>query len=714
VTGVAGLMDLRMNLTGSGAPEELQLVAASASLFPMLGVDAAIGRTLDAGDDRVEADRAIVLSHAFWKRRFGGDPRIVGRTILLDDRSYAVRGVLPPAFTMLPPSSVFPASVDGWVALAQHAVARARDVRYLHAVARLAPGATIERAQREMAALAASYARDFPQAYRPSAWNFTVLPFHDDVVRQTKPVLIALGAIVAIVFAIACVNVANLLLVRGEGRRRELMVRVALGAGPGRLIRLLFAEALMLATAGCALGIGLAAAVPSFVARIDAQAFPGLTGVSVDGRLVAFAFVLFAAVTAGFAVVPVLDAFRAREAAAVDRALGRSARSATLGRTLAAAQIALASVALVSTALLVRTVITLQQVPTGIDPRGVLTFRVTLPPGYATGTDMAAFFIRATERMAQLPGVTAAGAVTQLPMSGASLGSSFRAWSDPNGRALDADLRGATPEYFSAMGMTLVAGRGILPSDTRDSAPVAIVDRAFARTLRPDGNVIGQRIRWIRQPDSAIEIVGIVADVRHRGPSAPARDTVYRPTTQYARSAMTFVVRSSASPLAVVGPAAGILRGIDPKQPMADVETMDAIVGRAVARPRLSAALAAALGFIALIVSVVGVYAVLSYGVSQRVKEFGVRIALGARPVSIVRLVAQEGAAVTIAGLAVGLVLAPTATQALNAALYGVGPTDPVAFAAAAAVLCAAAAVACLLPALRASQADPMRVLRDS
>jgi predicted permease len=586
-------------------------------------------------------------------------------------------------------------------------------VRYLHAIGRLAPGASAESAAREASALAAAYARNYPQTYRPSAWTFAVVPFHDDVVRQARPVLLALSAIVGIVFAIACVNVANLLLARGEQRRRELLVRVALGAGAASLVRLLFAEALVLASAGCGLGMTVALLVPPLVARLDAQAFPGLTGAMLDRRMYGFGLAVFAAVAALFSLVPAVDALRARDAATVDRAAGRSRRSAAIGRTLASAQIALACVALVSTALLVRTVARLQQVETGVDPRGVLTFRVTLPASYATGRDLAAFFARATERLQQLPGVRTVGAVTQLPMSGASLGSAFQLWADPMTAMVDADLRGATAQYFSALGVPLIAGRGFVEADDPNHSSVAIVDRAFARRLRPDGNVLGQRIRWVRRPDEPIEIVGIVGDVRHRGPAAAAKETVYRPAAQYARSSMTFVVRADRSPLALADAAAAAIHAIDPKQPTADVAAMQNVVDRAVARPRLSAALAAVLGLIALAVSVVGVYGVLSYGASQRVKEFAVRMALGARPASIVGLVAREGVLVTAVGLGAGFVIAPTAAQALSAALYGIGPTDRIAYAAAGLVLASAAAIASLVPARRACRTDPMRVLRQ-
>ena len=710
---VAGLMDLRMNLTGGGPPEEAQIVAASGTLFHLLGVEAAIGRTFDPEDDRVGAAPVIVLSEAFWRRRFGADPGVVGTSLLLDGHSYRVRGILPAGFTVLPPSSVFPASVDAWVPLAPHAPSRQRDVRYLHAVGRLAPGRTLADAAQELEALSASYARTYPQAYQPSPWRFTIVRFQADVVRQARPALLALGTIVIVVFAIACVNVANLLLARAERRRRELVVRVALGARPGRLVQLLFAEALVLGGSGCALGSALAVSVPRLVATVDPAAFPGLAaGPLVDWRLLAFAVSLMAAVVLWFSLVPVIDAFKAADASAVDRAVGPSPMSAAIGRALAAFQIGLASIALVATVLLVRTVIKLQEVPTGVAARGAVTFRVTLPSSY-TGNAASTFFERAADRLGQLHEVTAAGAVTQLPMSGASLGSTFQTWTDSNGRPSDADLRGATEGYFAAIGIPIVAGRGFRVTDAADHQSVAIVDRAFARRLRPDGDVVGLKIRWMRRPDDPIEIVGVAGDVRHRGPASAARETVYRPARQYARNSMTFVLRGIGDADALVPSAASVIHELDPKQPLADVTPWSGSSNGRWRAPGWRRALAVGLGALALVVAVVGVYGVLSYRVSQRVREFAVRVALGARPWSIRRLVLREGALVMGGGIAVGLSLAPAATQALNAVVFGVDTTDPVAYVSSAAVLAFTTAAACLVPANKAGRSDPMAVLRN-
>jgi putative ABC transport system permease protein len=320
---------------------------------------------------------------------------------------------------------------------------------------------------------------------------------------------------------------------------------------------------------------------------------------------------------------------------------------------------------------------------------------------------------QATDRLRQMPGVRAVGAITQLPMSGASLGSVFEMPERDTTRHLDADLRGVTPDYFAVMHMPIMDGRVLTAADTGGRSSIAVVDRSFARRLRPDGNVVGMRIRWIRRPDDPIEIVGIVGDIRHRGLAEDARATVYRPYTQYARGAMTFVVRTGITPSSLAGAASAAIQSIDPAQPLADVAPMEAVVGHPLARPRLSALLASALGLLALVVSAVGVYGVLSYGVSQRVREFAVRLALGARPGQVLSLVLREGVLVTLAGLAIGFALGPVAARTLAAALFNVGPTDAIAYAAAACVLATAATFACYIPARRASRSDPMSVLRS-
>ena len=712
-SAVAGMTDLRMNLTGAGEPEEVQIVAASATLFPLLGAQAALGSTLAPADDEVGATSSIVLGDSLWRRRFAADPSVVGRMIQLDRRGYGVRGVLRAAFAVLPPSSVFPARVDAWVALRPHAVARGRDVRYLHVVARLAPNVTVDEARSEGIALGAAYARAFPRIYTPSAWSFSVVGFQADVVRQARPVLVALGAIVAVVLAIACVNVANLLLARGERRRRELMVRVALGASPARLVRLLFAEGVVLSLAGCGIGALLALAVPRTIAVLDPGALPRIDGRFVDARLLLFVMVLLGGGAVLFARVPAVDALRARDAASVDRALGRSPRAAGVGRALAVTQIALAALALVATAMLTETIVRLQQVPTGLDPRGVLTFRVTLPSSARTAPEIAAFFTRAADRLRDISGVIEAGAITQLPMSGASLGSSFTTWNELDGRRVDADLRGVTPGYFPALRIPVTAGRAFTSADAAGHPSVAIVDRAFARRLRPDGNVVGMRICWIRNPSDPIEIVGIAGDIRHRGPAESSRETVYRPAAQYARSSMTFVVRTSTAAATLAPAAIAAIHEIDPSLPIAELLPMDDVVARTMARPRLSAVLGSALGMLALVVAVLGVYGVISYGVAQRVREFAVRLALGAKPASIRRLVMREGLGVTAVGLLVGLGLGPALAGVLGAALYGGGGTDWGPYLASGAILTLSAAAACYVPARRASRSDPMTVLRS-
>jgi len=727
LAGIAGLSDLRMNLTGAGTPEEVQVVAASASLFPLLGVEAALGRTFDAADDRTGAQPVVVLADPFWRRRFGADPNVAGRTLLLDGRSYVIRGVLPARFSIPAPSSVFSASVDAWVPLTPHAPMRARDVRYLHAIARLAPGVTAAAAETETSRLGAAYSRAFPQVYRAGAWTFAVRPLQEDVARGVTPVLTALGWIVAILLAIACVNVANLLLVRGEQRRRELAVRIALGASRGRLLHLLFSEALLLGVMGCGLGALVALGVPALLATIDSRVLPVVDGISFDVRVALFVLLLVGLVVAICAAVPVLAASRAGDVASVDRSVGRSSRFALAGRALAIAQIALAALALVCTALLARTVVRLTAVPSGIDPGGVLTFRVSLPASYRTGAEVTQFFDRAVERVQHLPGVLRVGAITQLPMSGASLGSTFESVDRGDTRRLDADLRGVRPEVLGALHIPLVAGRTFTAGDVVDHPSVAVVDRAFARRLRPDGNVLGLRLRWIRRPDDPIEIVGIVGDIQQKagwgnfGPVA-AVPASYIPAAQTSGGmlkmvhtwfAPSWIVRTAGSQPGLARALERAVQSVDPLLPVAKVRTLDEVKGEAVATERAQAWLLGTLAGLALLLSAVGVYGLVASSVAERTKELGIRIALGATPLATVRAAAMPGTALAGVGVMAGLVLARAGSSVMKSLVWGVTTNDAVAYALAAATVLLVALAAALVPSLRVLALNPVRALRS-
>ena len=703
---VAGLSDLRLGLTGIGAPEELQVVAASASLFGMLGATPAAGRLLSDDDDREHAPLSVVLGYGLWQRRFGGSPAVVGSRILLDGRAYTVAGVLGPSFSLLPPSSVFPARADAWVALQAHLPMTARDVRYLHAVARVRPGVTIGAARQELAAIGAALSRDYPSAYGGRSWGFEIVRMQDDLVRHIRPALLVLFATVVLVLLIACANVAALLLARGASRRREMAVRAALGASRSRILAQLLTEGAVLALVGGAAGLALAAAAPALSAAPALAALPRFSEVSIDWRVFAFALLMAVATSLVFALAPAV------ELSALSSRLGgaRVTRATGAGRILAGVEIALASLVLVVALLLARSFARVLAADPGFDPAGVVSMRIALPPKYRGAEDVVRFYDTALDQARRIPGIDSVAAVTQLPLSGAMLGSSFTV----DARRADADLRGVTPDYFAVMRIPLVEGRGFTAADRADTPQVAVIDETLARRLWPRG-ALGQRMRWIRRPDADVEIVGVVRGVRHRGLDQPVEATVYRPHTQYARSTMVIVARAHDG-LDAAGAArlvAAAVQSVDPDQPVADVRTLDSLLARSLAQPGFGAGLGGALGILALSLTAVGVYGLFAFAVAQRTRELGLRLALGATPRGVVRLILGEAALVALAGLAPGLAGALLAMQWIRSLLPGTVPSDSGTLVLAAAITLSAALAACWIPARRAARLDPSIVLRS-
>jgi len=711
---VAGLSDLRLNLTGDGAPEELQVVAASASFFPMLGVTAAAGRLLAVEDDREQSPRVAVLSHALWQRRFGGAPSAVGATIHLDGRAYTVVGVLPASFSLIPPSSVFPAHADVWVALRNHLPFAGRDVRYLHAVARVREGATMASAAGEVNAIGAAVSREYASAYAGGGWSFALVRMQDDLVRGVRPALLTLFGVVSLVLAIACVNVAALMLARGAARRRELTVRAALGASRLRLARQLLTEGFVLAVCGGAGGLLLASFAPA-LARVPALAgLPRFDEVTLDWRVLSFTAVAALATAFAFALAPLVG--RGRVSAAVPSGVRSTATTAT-GRWLAGAEIALATLALVVALLLASRFARMLDVNPGFASGGVAAMRVSLAPAYRDAAAMTRYYDAAIEAARHVAGVVSAAAVTQLPLSGAQLGSTFLAVPAREGGAevrVDADLRGITPDYPVAMRMPVVAGRPFTTADRADAPAVALVDELLAARLAASGPVIGRRIRWIRRPERAIEVVGIVGAVRHRGVEEEARATVYLPYTQYARSTMFIVARTAAAPAAAstARAVAAAVGRIDPAQPVADVQTLEDLRARSLARPGFGAALGGVLAALALAMTAVGVFGLFAYAVAQRRRELGIRLALGATPHAVLAMVLSDAARLSAGGVCTGIGAGIVAARVIRALLPGPFAPDALVLATAAVVSLASALAACWSPARRAAAVDPADVLR--
>jgi putative ABC transport system permease protein len=711
---VAGFTDLRFALVVDGKAVEVQAVAVSDDFFPLLGVTPAQGRSFTDDEDHRTGPRAVMLTESFWRTRFGGDPAVVGGSVRMNDNRYAVVGIVPDAFEWLPASSVLPGRVDVWVALEPHLAARDRSIRFLHAISRLRDDTTYESVRSALQAYAQRARRAQPAAYGGGEWTFNVVPFHDELVRTARMPLLVLFGLVLLVLLMACANVANLLLARGEGRRNELAVRTALGASRARLAGELLAEAVVLAGLGSLSGLVVAAAVPRVLRAFDPAALPRLDGLSTDGRVVLMMVALVAITSLLFALVPMIERARLRSTITPlgDRSAGHSPRRVAVGRTLVVAQTALAVTVLVAAAFLSDTFQRLQSSEIGFDTRRLLTARVTAftPPALVTTTQL---FDNIVDAVARVPGVVRAGAVSQLPLSGSVLGSTFLAGPATDGTRIDADLRGITSGYFDAAAIPVRGGRGFDARDQPGSPPVAVVDERFARMLDTDGNVVGRRIRWFRQPEVEIEIVGIVGSVRHTGVADDPKATVYRPVAQYPRASMFLVARTAANPATLTSTIVDAVAQVNADVPVADVTTMTSRVERDMTRARTSLMLAATLAVLAVSLAVVGIYGVLSFGVSQRRREFGVRMAVGATPGAVIRLVVREGAILTICGIAAGALAAWFVVGAASALLYGGDPRTPMPYVVAAAIAAGSAGAALWLPARRAGAADPIQTLRS-
>jgi len=713
-SSVAGLTDVRFAFSDAGRAEEVQGLAVSHALFSTLGVRPRLGRDFSADDDREGAAPVAILGDAFWRSSFGADPSVVGRRIDLDGRSATVIGVLPDGFEILPATSVLPDRVDMYVPLEPHLASRDRSVRFLHGLARLRDGVSFTEANQQLASYASGVQRQFPALYSAGVWSFSVRGFQDEVLASARMALGVMSGLVALVLVMACANVANLLLARGETRRSEIAVKAALGAAPGRLAGELMAEALLLAAGGCALGLAGAALLPQLIRSIDPGALPRLAGIGVDWCVIAFMAGLLAVTAVVFALAPMAERLRVRTATVMaTRSGGRSARAARVSAALVVVQTVLATVVVVTTLFLIRTFAELQRVDLGFAPANVLTARLTRMPQQVTADDIAGFYDRALASVSAMPDVTASGAITQLPLSGATLGSTFLAGPQADARRIDADLRGVTPGYFDAIGTRLVAGRFFDSHDLRTTHPVAIVDEAFAQKLSADGRVIGRLVRWFRQADVEIEIVGVVRSLHHRGVSEPVVETVYRPHTQYTRLSMFIAVRTRSDPARHAAAVTAAIRAIDLRQPLADVATMEERVARSMTRARTNLLLAGMLAALGLVLAGIGLYGVLSFGVSQRLREFGVRLTLGATPAAVGRGVLLEGLRLTGIGVGVGVLAATAMVRAVSAVLYGTNAADIRQYALAAGVVIASSAVAFWLPALRAAAADPVTVLRS-
>jgi predicted permease len=720
------------NLTGVGQPERLTGSRVSREFFSVFGVRPRRGRDFLAEEDRPGGPKVAILSHRLWTRRFGADPAIVGRTLTLNGESYAVVGVMPASFH-------YPATAELWTPVGIDPASREK-ANYLEVTARLKDGVSLERAASELKVMAKRYRAAFPDQM-DDAESIGAVPLRERLYGRLRPALLVLLGAVACVLLIACVNVANLQLARAAARRREMAVRTALGAGAGRIFSLLITESLVLAAAGGAAGLllGFWLVKPlvalSPMAAIDPTGSAGLPPIGIDASVLAFTFGL--ALLAGllFGLAPALQAVRSNLREPLQEASTRStggARGALARRLLVISEVALALVLITGSALLVRSFAGLVGTESGFRPRGVTAMKLSLPEArYGTPAALELFGRQLAERAAAVPGVRSAAVASSLPLEiGPDLPFEIEGkW--PGGDSQvgvgEAQFRALTPGYFETLGIPLARGRTFVTADDSRGEPVAIVNETTARRFWAGQDPIGQRIR-VGLPGTAEladklprRVVGVVKDVRETGLDEAAPPILYVPLGQVAPTATAMLVRLL--PLSLVvhaeGRPAGLVEAlrkevwaVDPQQPVGAIASMDQIVDRSLGLHRFSMLLMGGLALLALLLAAVGIYGVLSYLVSQRTREIGVRMALGASGRQVLRMVMGQGLLPVLVGVAVGLAGAFALTRLLSTLLVGVSATDPAAFVLAPAVLTAVALLASTLPARRASRLDPILALR--
>ena len=719
----AGYDDWR-NLTGGDRPDRVHVGVVSRSTFDVLQVPPLMGRVFTADEDHRGGPRVAVMSDRLWRQRYNADPAIIGHQLMLDDSSTTVIGIMPPGFQM--PLDFAGDPIDLWMPLALGDVDRTvRGGHYLTSIARLRPGVTLQAANREVVSMAQQMTVDYPRGYSPEFGAFT-RSTSSQVIGPIRPTVLVLTAAVGLVLLIACANVANILLARAHARQREIAVRAALGASAGDIATQLLTESVLLAVISGGIGMLLAVVGTHLVAAYVPRDVPRIAAVTLDPRALVFATIAIAATGLLCGLAPAWHAMRLdliealKDAGAGGSRIDRRGERAR--RVLIATEVALSVMLLVGAGLLVRSFARLMQIDPGFQPSDVLAARISLPKAkYATNDAVRAFYRQAIEQSRALPGVEDAAAVRVLPMTDVMGDWGFRIEGQPAaaGQSAAGDWQVVSPSYFQVMRIPLVGGRVLTNADD-DSAPRAVViNEALARRAWSDASPLGQRIRMGGLDTSWYTVVGVVANVHHRGLDADPRPELYLPHAQWTNGGgairdMYIVLRAGRDPSSLVGEVRRTIRAIDPNLPVNDVKTMRAVMSDSLASRRISLIVLLTIAGAAASIAAVGLYGVISFAVAQRTRDIGIRRTLGATPAAIVTVVARQGAPAVAAGLVVGLVAALALTRLMRALLFQVPPADPLTFASVTALVAIVAMVATYVPARRAVRIDPLAAVRSS
>jgi putative ABC transport system permease protein len=704
---------------GDGEPERLPGAAVIGDFFSVLGVEPALGRKFLPEENEQGKGRVVILSHDLWQRRFGADPKVAGRQITVNGNPHTVVGVMPAGFQ--DPAPAARKAVQMWLPLTVSDNMRSsRRSDFLYVIARLKPDATIDRARAEMKGIASRLEKQYPETN--TSWSVIVESLHETLTGDIRPALLLLLGAVAFLLLIACANVANLLLARASSRQREISIRAALGASRGRVIRQLLTENILLSVAGGALGLVIAVWGIHVLLALSPGNIPRLDSIGIDGQVLLFTLGMSLVTGVIFGLAPALTASKANLNDTLKEG-GRGAMEGASGRrmrnVLAVAEIALSLVLLVGAGLLIRSFMQLQQVKPGFNPQHVLSVELSLPPAkYKEDAQVNQFFDQLLAAVAQQPGVEAATVSTDLPLGG---NADFLAFSVegrpllPTDKTPDAEARVISPDYFRTLQIPVRNGRVFTDRDVAGVPDVAVINETLARKYFPGADPIGKRVTFgdPKAPDVEwFTVVGVVGDVHGTRLSEEPYAQIYTSYRQTPRRAFTLIVRTAGEPSLMLKQIREQIWSLDRQQPLYNVRTFDQVLAQAVARPRFNMLLIAILAGVALVLAAVGIYGVISYSVTQRTHEIGIRMALGANATDVLKLVVGQGMLLAGIGLALGLIAAFAVTRIMSSLLFGVSATDPPTYFGLALLLGAIAFLACYLPARRATKVNPVTALR--
>ncbi len=716
---MAAFADSRSVLVGDGDPEELPMQFTTPNLFSILGVEAYLGRTLLPGDGEPNQPRTAVLSYGLWQRRFGSDPNIIGRQLNLNRQPTTVIGVMPPNFQwFIRKGSLTAKAAEIWVPFVITNEDRVRRGRFMTVVGRLKPGVTMPQAHAEMKTLASRLEQQF---YDFNAnWNATVVPLREQLTGDIRlPLLILLGA-VGFVLLIACANVANLLLARAATRQKEIAIRAALGAKRWRVVRQLVTEGLPLAALGGLFGLLLAWWGTSLLATLSPPEVVDLSQVKINLTVLAFTLGISLLTGMIFSLAPSLESTRLNLSDSLKEGVkgsGSSTSTQRLRSVLVVAQVALALVLLVCAGLLIRSFNRLNSVDPGFNPENVLTMRVVLPARkYDQDGKVIGFFKQAIEQIQALPGVESAGAINFLPFAGPPAGTSFEIDGLPKpapGQSPKTQVSVTDLNFFKAMQIPLKRGRLFTEQEATEMRHVVVVNEALVRKYFPNEEALRKRINiYMKDENIPTEIIGIVADSRHKNLDGEIEPMSYWPHPELAYTFMTLVIRTKGDAAGIAASARNVIQTIDPEQPVSDVRTLESVLAKSIAKARFSTLLLTVFAGVALVLAAVGIYGVISYLVTQRLHEIGVRMALGAQAGDVLKLVLRNGMVLALVGVLIGLGGAFALTRVMTSLLFGITPTDAVTFGTVSVLLMLVALLACYIPARRATKVDPLMALR--